>query len=368
MKIVDASETIVDASEIPVPVTDSEVTLEWVARALSSQAEGVIVDGLEIEEVIRGTGTKFKLGLQYARNDQSLPSIMWLKAGFESPHQAALLSMASYYQEAIFYSQVLPHLDIRAPRCFFAVADSRTGHGVVLLENLERADIRFGSCRVPYSVEIVRNGLMELARMHALWWNSEELVARGFLQPLGPGTPIERNFKRFDLDHLQPFFDGEVGAALPSSLRDPNKLLRAFWAVQPHLLEGELCLTHGDAHIGNTYVEGEDHVGFLDWSAFKRAPWAFDVSYFIGCCLSVQDRRAHEKELLTFYLDELARLCVSAPQFDDAWLTYRRVMIYSLFIWLRNPTSMQPVENNVAVVSRLGLAVEDLETIAALLA
>ena len=45
----------------------------------------------------------------------------------------------------------------------------------------------------------------------------------------------------------------------------------------------------------------------VDWQTVGWAGASVDVAYFIGGCLSTEDRRAHEQELLAHYHDALCR-------------------------------------------------------------
>ena len=45
----------------------------------------------------------------------------------------------------------------------------------------------------------------------------------------------------------------------------------------------------------------------VDWQTLAWGPGSTDVAYFIGGCLSAEDRRAHEPDLLAGYHDALCR-------------------------------------------------------------
>ena len=95
-------------------------------------------------------------------------------------------------------------------------------------------------------------------------------------------------------------------------------------------------MVHGDAHIGNAYVEPDGRVGFVDWQTVAVGPWVHDVNYFLVSALDVPDRRAHERELLGHYLKALASFGVSAPGLDEAWSDYRRATVHGFLGWLCN--------------------------------
>ena len=55
----------------------------------------------------------------------------------------------------------------------------------------------------------------------------------------------------------------------------------------------------------------------VDWQTAVWAGAAFDVAYFIGGCLSAEDRRAHQDDLLAHYHDALCRLGVRDYTLDQ---------------------------------------------------
>jgi aminoglycoside phosphotransferase (APT) family kinase protein len=98
------------------------------------------------------------------------------------------------------------------------------------------------------------------------------------------------------------------------------------------------ALSHGDAHIGNTYLDADRQPGFYDWQTFCLAPPLDDVSYFIAGAMTVADRRTHEQDLLRHYLSALAALGAPTPSWDEAWLTYRTYQAHGFF-WAVLPAS-----------------------------
>jgi hypothetical protein len=94
-------------------------------------------------------------------------------------------------------------------------------------------------------------------------------------------------------------------------------------------------------------------------------PWAYDVAYFIGGALSVQDRRGHEQSLLSGYLAALQAADGPVVSMDDAWPDYVRHTLHG-FLWAATPAVMQPLERVVAMAERYAAAIEDHDTLAVL--
>jgi hypothetical protein len=77
-------------------------------------------------------------------------------------------------------------------------------------------------------------------------------------------------------------------------------------------------LLHSDTHVANTYIMPNGAVGLLDWQLARRGGWEIDVSHYLQTALTIETRRAIERELVTGYIDELRRLNIDVPHDDVA--------------------------------------------------
>jgi hypothetical protein len=64
-------------------------------------------------------------------------------------------------------------------------------------------------------------------------------------------------------------------------------------------------------------------VAVVDWQTVGVGPGALDVSYFLGAGLSVEDRRAHEEDLVLGYHEALLGLGVEGFDRERCWKDYR---------------------------------------------
>lgn len=283
-----------------------------------------------------------------------------MKAGLGGPEQIAMVGRCLECEEQ-FYRDWRQHLAINAPNSYFSGRDSTTGQAVVLIEDLNDRAVQFGCPPQPLSVETVRQTLDLLASCHAKWWNSPELQALdGY-----PGmlTGIADYF--FSLQHWDVHMSLPRGRFVPPALQDRERLRSAWIAMQQAAQSDPACFIHGDAHIGNMYFEPDGTPGFLDWQNIMRGPWAHDVAYFMAGALSIEDRRQTEHELLKYYLDRLTAYGAEAPEFDEAWLRYRRHVIHG-FCWVLVPEQMQSEEYSEAMAERYCAAMVDLDSLGAL--
>ena len=88
--------------------------------------------------------------------------------------------------------------------------------------------------------------------------------------------------------------------------------------------------------------------------------------------LTVEQRRRWERELLEYYLAELAETGGQAPPFEEAWLAYRRHTIYPYYGFLvvmgagSLLPAMQPEAACLDIIGRTANAIVDLDSLAAL--
>ena len=85
-----------------------------------------------------------------------------------------------------------------------------------------------------------------------------------------------------------------------------------------------------------------------------------DVAYHLAAVLTPQDRRAHERALLSDYCIRLKALGGSDIGSDDAWRSYRLALIYGYYLW----AITRKVEPEIidTFVYRLGTAADDLQS------
>lgn len=352
------------ANAYPLPLTAEGVTAAWLTAGLATRYPGVAVAQVEPVETVDGTATKIRLRLAYDPHGrrEGLPDRMCIKGGFGA-HREYMGRIGIYGGEVRFFNEVAPLYELARPASFFGLAQPDPVQGIVALEDLHARGVTFARATRPLSVELARAGLDSLAALHGQSWGDDRPRRLG-VEPVLPDT-VERILQDF-YAALPERFAAPRGFAAPVVLHDPDRLRAAFAAYRAEVQRRAVCLVHGDAHIGNAYVEPDGRVGFVDWQTVALGPWVHDVNYFLVSALDVPDRRAHERDLLGHYLEALATSGGSAPGLDEAWCDYRRATVYGFLSWLCNLDVWQPPEVNTATYARFGAAMLDHDTYAAL--
>jgi hypothetical protein len=101
----------------------------------------------------------------------------------------------------------------------------------------------------------------------------------------------------------------------------------------------------------------------------RRGNWSLDLGYFLQGSLTIEDRRASERELLAEYRAALTLPADELPTADEIWLRYRASVAHGLAIWmatLSGGDAWQRPDICLAFAQRYSAAFIDLQTRAAL--
>jgi len=278
----------------------------------------------------RHSGTTGRAHLAIS-GDPRLPATVFVKlAPFDERQRKFVNVQGMGVAEARLYRDLAHELPVRVPRVWYSEFEG-TGHDagdryVMVLEDLVASGCRFPA-REDADIEARITDIVEqLALLHAQYWESPRFAAGGDLAWLAPrgtaGGDGGASMVQMAIDNLADRLpEGFVSLAAAYVERSPD-VLRAY-------REGECTLVHGDPHLGNLFVDGEDptRTGFLDWAVVSRAPGVRDVAYVLSASTPTELRRAKERELLGRYREVLAVHGVALDA-DLAWEQYRLFTIY----------------------------------------
>lgn len=345
---------------IAVPRSMAEVTAPWLTLAIARRCPGAVVDAVDAGPVADGTNRRATLRLSYARG--SGPASVFVKMQGRPLHRVALLALGALATEVRLADSgvVLP---LEHPMPYAAAFDWRRLATIAVMDDVTSGGGRPNDALRPLGMDEVRSGLEELARLHATFWDRPLPPQLGFLRPWRLGrtwAPLSRASLSRGLHRLE---DAGQIALVPDGV-DARNLEQQFRRSATLASIGPQTVLHGDPHPGNTYAMADHHTGFYDWQLARTGSWSHDIGYFLVSTLEIADRRAHDKELLTGYLDALRRDGVDAPGVDQGWTRYRATPAFGLATWLHTLSagSLQPVDVCLTTLRRFATAYIDLET------
>ncbi|NWG53015.1 MAG: phosphotransferase [Hydrogenophilaceae bacterium] len=347
------------------PTSVEEITTPWLAHALASSGHGDVV-GSRIIEVVHGTATKIHIEATFANgSDQRTRKTFWIKTGFEN-HSHEIGQETVYAGEVYYYANLAGRWDTRSPQCYFTQREADTGNSLIIMADLLEKSPRFFEPVEPISTDLAGRAAATLARIHASSWKDPFLKSDPWLASGGAWVQSNVIGWLYSDDNWRLMSGLPRFSVLPAQLRDRDLLRDAHVRLIHDWRESvaDYCLSHGDAHMGQGYVLPCGEVEFLDWQCVTTNSWANDLAYFIGTALSIEDRRACEKDILAYYLSELKARDVAAPDFADAFELYRAYAFHGVG-WVCCKPEMQSEENCAAIAERCAAAVLDLDAIGA---
>jgi len=351
------------------PASVDEVDAAWLNAALAKRHPGARIRGFEVLDDHSGTTSRARIRLDVdpAPESATLPETLFLKTTPRGFAQRLFLDATGIGRSELeFYAHIRADLPVRAPRLHGLESVGNGRQFVLLLEDLEAAGARMASIGDRVSREEAEGVVMALAKLHAGFWQSDRF--RGDLAWVPSYETRQRDlpWERFVTGQMIGITSRRFATEFPASFGE----VAAFCSQRRNLLErlwstGDRTFVHGDCHVGNLFFE-EAGVGFLDWQVCARAPGMRDVSYFMCGSLPSDSRRAYEKDLITIYLDQLARHGVAPPTFEEAWNQHRLFALYTFIASAFTAAAgaeLQPIEIGKAGLRRAHAAAEELDSI-----
>jgi hypothetical protein len=246
---------------------------------------------------------------------------------------------------------------VRTLHSVYADIDPATRHGVVITEDVVSQGGTFLDGNSPYTPDETAQTLAEFARLHAATWAEPRYADTEWLAPR-LGRVLDVWGLSTTIDIVGHNFDGPNGRRIPDEVRDAHRLIDAYRGLTAMAAaSGPWCVIHGDAHVGNLFLDATGAASLVDWQLVQRGMWYFDVGYHIASTLTVPERRRTERDLLRHCLDALASHGVTPPPWDEAWHAIARGMLHGYFLWSITTKVQPPII--ATLLHRLGTAVAD---------
>jgi hypothetical protein len=295
----------------------AEVTSGWLATVIDRPM-------IEVRSVAPiGTGQMSQSHRVTFVGEDGAEGTVVVKLASEDPRSRATgVGMGAYEREISFYRHLAGRIGGPVPSCHLAEYDSAEGWFTLVLEDV--AGARQGDQIAGCSVGEARLAMQALARVHApvlgdlavgsaAWLNGPNPLNQALLTGLLPSF-LERYGERVAPEHA------EVCERFVASIDG--------WAQDRR---PPLGLVHGDYRLDNLLF-AEDRCAVVDWQTVGWGAPMLDVAYFIGGGLSVGDRRAHERDLVSVYHDELQRHGVRGLRWEQCWEEYTRQSFHGVLM------------------------------------
>lgn len=362
-----------DASVIP--RSAGAISPRWLSSVLCAGHPGAEIVAVVPGASSNGTTNRQKLEVSYNSIGKvsGLPKHLFIKSTTTLTTRVLNGFSGIIQGEIGFYNQVRPELEIEAPTAYYAAYDPKSFRSIVILDDIAASKgATFCTTSKLISLENMRGIVKLLAHLHGKYYKDPRLDT----EFLWLKTPLD--FQRqtnAQLNFRKLCDKGTIRSAEvipPALLPEGDRIWRAFGRSLTLNAEGPQFLLHGDAHVRNFYETRDGSMGACDWQITLKGHWGFDFAYAVISGLTVENRRKWERELLEFYLAELAAAGGPSLEFEDAWLCYRQHTIYPYYGFLTVMgagsllPAMQPRGACLEIIRRASTAMVDLDSLAAL--
>jgi hypothetical protein len=340
-----------------VPRSLDDITAGWLAEQLE-----LPITSVEIDEIGAGEGFMGQLArVRLTSPDAGAPASVIVKLPTADPGGLFVGEMMRVWErEHCFYRDVASHMKIRIPVALVNVADPPC----LVLEDLAPAVV--GDHVAGASVSQAERAIDTLAHHHATWFEHPLLQTLEWMPGLDDPSILTLS-DSFALGW--PSFLERFGDELPARCL---RWCERFVEGVPDWIAGHfdkpVTLTHGDFRLDNLLFAEDGSVAVIDWQLSMRAPGQADFVCFCANNLSIDMRRAHERDLLDRYVATLHASGVpsDAVTVDSVWQGYLEGLVFyavsfGASLLTIDPTNPRGVALFEALVRRTFTAVDDLD-------
>jgi hypothetical protein len=339
-----------------VPATASDLSADWLSEVLGAEVVSV-----EVLDHAFATNQRVRIGLTYATPGAGPASLFVKLAPLDPAHREMIGATGMGVREAEFYADIAPSVGLRVPRSYWAA--TAEDNFVLLLEDLAAIGCEFSSGAWGVKADAGAVALEDLARFHGRFFDPKVRAASApwLVNTRPPMDEATAQLMRYVLDEHGDVLTADY-IAIGEMYVEHHARIDALWH------EGPQTYIHGDAHIGNVFLD-KGRVGFVDWGMSRESTPLRDVSYFLTMTVDPQERRRTERDLLRLYLDALRAAGGPDISFDEAWRVHRVQASYTVvatfLAFMPSYLAGDGQELGVALRTRSELALEDLDVVEA---
>ena len=338
-----------------IPVEVEEITAAWLTTAVQQRAPGAEVVAVEILDAHSGTTGRARVGVTC--DDERVPDTLFVKLPpFSDERRAFMTSQGMGVTEARFYAEIAADVPVPTPHVWCSMFDDAGGY-IMVFDDLMANGGREPSAHDADIATTVDGVIDNFAALHATFMESERFDTSGDL------AWVEQRSRTYGGagSYVQMALDA-LGDDMPPASRELAALyLEHVDAIVQLLAAGPRTLVHGDAHLGNMFVDARGP-GLLDWAVIGYGAGMRDVAYFIGNSVTTEFRREHERRLVERYCDGLESHGATVDRFG-AWDSYRVHMVspwIAAVVTAGFGSELQPIEIGMRAVKRSDVVIGDL--------
>ena len=316
------------------PRTVDDLTNEWLQEIMSPYIAEATITGFTPQVIGVGEGFMGQLArvaLTYAEDINTAPQSLIAKFAATRPDTREMARDQNLYRREIgFYRDIGQEVGIRVPVCYYSDFDEETQYFVMLLEDMapgEPSDQVVGT-----SKETSRQVIEQFAKLHAKWWNSDKLDSYDWAKWIINEMSMDEALVRLRKSIKQVEETGKFDAY--PEMKRLMYLLPPLFRMEP-APPYPFSLTHGDLRSDNIIQPSAEGGEFcvLDWQLAGKGDPINDIARWMAQSISVEDRKATERELLRLYHDKLLEHGVTGYSYKKFVNAYKMNLVVILVMF-----------------------------------
>jgi Phosphotransferase enzyme family len=353
-----------------IPATYSAITTDWLTDVLCRDLPDARVTSFSLDGEDEGTTSRRRIFLRYndIGDNSGLPASVFCKCSQSLESKLSLGIIGATRAENAFYKHVRQRIDIEAPTAFWTNHNLESFASVLVLRDLGPT-AQFCNEHTDMNWERAVSMVLLLAKLHSRFYEDKDLGSAAL-----PFTTLP---ELFSLTRTLGMDESSAVGFLAAESVIPRRLFLRHAEIPGAMVRSmesqkalPRTLLHSDCHLKNWYLADDVAMGLADWQIVSVGHWAHDIAYAICCGLTVENRRAWERELLAIYVNEISARGVPPVSFDAAWNLYRQQLFFALRFWTvtLKPSAMlsqamHAESSTLVFIQRITCAMDDLDSL-----
>ncbi|QIK76671.1 phosphotransferase family protein [Nocardioides piscis] len=325
-------------------------------------AEVVDVDAQRI-----GTGQMgscYRLQVSYA-DDVAAPPPARMVVKLPAADPAARAMVAGIYRSEVgFYRDLAPTVDVRTPTLVASTWPDDEGSYLLALEDV--AGAAQGDQVEGCTPAQARSAALNLVGLHAPRWCDPTLEVPSLRRADGQDVDLLRDMYPSTAELFFSVVGDLVGAETRETILACGEVIEAWSFARSELF----APVHGDYRLDNLLFSGDPAaptVHAVDWQTLSLGPPTRDLAYLLGTGLAVDDRRTHERDIVSAYHRGLVERGVADYSAEQCWDDYALSMVQGPLVAIFGCAFGEKTERGprmfAAMVDRACTAIRDLDTL-----
>lgn len=315
-----------------IPLSVDELTIDWLQYAMAPHIKGGGIS--HFGSTLIGVGEGFmgqlaRVTITYEKDAEGPSSIIAKFASSRQETRDMAREQNLYGREIGFYRDIGDRVGVSIPRCYFGLMKEDSYQFVLLLEDMapgESSDQVTGTDR-----ETSREVIEQFAKLHANWWNSDEVEEYEWAKWLVKEIPLQDSLAQIERS-LEDMAAGKFDAYPEIKRLMPQ--LRPLFRMEPQP-PYPFSLTHGDLRSDNIIrrTRAGGRFAIIDWQLCGKGDPVNDIARWLVQSITIEDRRDTEQGLLRLYHKRLLEYGVTGYSYRTFINAYKLNLVVILLMF-----------------------------------